>query len=149
MSFGKFLTTIILIWLICLWLAPKFIDRTQDLLSKKILPIIGCGLLGLICIPLICILLFIVGITSQFALILLALYFILLTISSAIFIISITNIISKKIKAEKTIAKLGILILCSIVFKAISLIPFIGGIISFIALLIGLGTIIYNKIKFK
>ena len=44
-SLGRFLVTAVIIWLLCLWLAPKFLDRTNYILSKKLPSTIGLGIL--------------------------------------------------------------------------------------------------------
>lgn len=144
---GTSLVTVILIWLLLIWLAPKFLDKTNLLKSKKILPIIGFGLLTLIIVPIISIILLLINITSVIALLLLGLYFIIMAISAPIFVISINNIICDKLKIKNNIGKLGLLIICAIILWAISLIPYVGNIVNFISIVLGLGLVIYSLIK--
>ncbi len=148
-SLGTFVITVIAIWLIGLWLTPKFIKETPSLLTKKkILPVIGLGILTPIVLVILSILLLVLGITSTLGILLLILFFVLIAISTSVFVIAINNIICNKLKITKNITILGILILSAIVLWLIGLIPYVGSIVSFIAVISGLGMITYS-ILFK
>ena len=56
-NLGKFLAFVLIIWLICLALAPKFLANTNNYVGKKTLGIFGYGLLSLIVVPIACIIL--------------------------------------------------------------------------------------------
>lgn len=145
-SIGTLLATVILIWLICLWIAPKFVKRTNIINKKNILPSIGLGILAPIILAIVSIILLLIQITMSFGLLLLGLLFLLMGISTSIFIIAINNLICNKLKIQKTIGNFGMLIVTSIILWAISLIPYVGGIVGIIAIIIGMGIIIYNLI---
>lgn len=147
-SLGTFLVTTVVIWLLCLWLTPTFLEKSSDLASKKILPIIGFGILGLIAMPILSIILLMIGITTTVALLLLTLYFILLTLSSSIFAIGVANCVAKKFKVTKAMGILGILILSSAILWLLKLIPIVGRIFSVVYVVLGLG-IILTSILFK
>lgn len=150
LSIGTFIATVLIIWLACLWIAPKFLDNTRNLVSKKTLPVIGIGLLTPIVTVIISIILFMIGITAPIGFITLGILFILLAISKSIFTISINNLICNRFKIEKTAGILGTLIASSAVLYLIGLIPYVGSIVNFIAIVIGLGIIIYSvPVKFK
>ena len=149
LSLGKFLTTIAIIWLICLWLAPKFLNNASELVSKKSLPILGYGILAPILTLIAFVVLIILGITSNIALFALALLFLLFAISSSIFAIAFNQFICKKLKIEKTIGTLGMLILLSAILWGISLIPYIGVLVSLVISVYGLGLIVYCIIPKK
>ena len=142
LSLGKFLVTVIIIWLLCLWLAPKFLNRTDLVLTKKLPSTIGLGILTPIVLVLITAILLLINITSTIAVFSLTLLFIACTISTSIFVITINNLICKKLNIEKTIGKLGILILTAFVLWLIALIPIIGGAISILTTLLGLGILV-------
>lgn len=147
---GTFIATALIIWLLCLWITPKFLNNTNILITKKILPVIGIGLLTPIVAIIASIILFILGITSSIGFLTLGLLFILLGISNSIFIISINNLVCNKLKIEKTIGIFGMLIASSVVLWLIELIPYIGGLVKFISVIIGLGILIYSiPVKFK
>lgn len=141
MSLGSIVVTAILIWLLCLWLAPKFLENTTKLIVKKPLPVIGLGIVTPIALILISIILLALGITSNLGLFLLALFFILVGVSTSIFIIMINNFVCNKLKIQKNIGIFGMLIVTAIVLWLIGLIPYIGSIIGFIAVIIGMGLI--------
>ena len=150
LSIGTFIATVLIIWLACLWIAPKFLDNTRNLVSKKTLPVIGIGLLTPIVTVIISIILFMIGITAPIGFITLGILFILLAISKSIFTISINNLICNRFKIEKTAGILGSLIASSAVLYLIGLIPYVGSIVNFIAIVIGLGIIVYSvPVKFK
>ena len=69
-------------------------------------------------------------------------------ISSSIFVITINNLICKKLKVEKTVGKLGILILTAAVLWLVCLIPFVGRIISIVVAILGLGILISGILPF-
>ena len=45
LALGRFLVTVIIIWLLCLWITPKFLSRTDLVLTKKFPSTIGLGIL--------------------------------------------------------------------------------------------------------
>ena len=141
MSLGSIVVTAILIWLLCLWLAPKFLENTTKLIAKKPLPVIGLGIVTPIALILISIILLALGITSSLGLLLLALFFILVSVSTSIFIIMVNNFVCNKLKIQKNIGIFGMLIVTAIILWLIGLIPYIGSIIGFIAVIIGMGLI--------
>ena len=139
---GRFLVTVIAIWLICLWLAPKFLKKSDVILTKKLPSTIGIGILTPILYILICAILLLISITSSISGIGLGILFIICAISSPIFVIAINNIICNKLNINKTIGKFGVLILSAIILWLVALIPFIGGLISIIATILGIGILI-------
>lgn len=150
MSLGTFVVTVIVIWLLCLWLVPKFLNNNTSLLTtKKILPVIGFGILTPIAIAIAFIILLIIGITSKIALLGLTILLFLLAISSSIFVITINKLICNKLKMEKTMGFFGMLIVSSVVLWLLTLIPYVGTLVSFIASVIGLGILVINIIPMK
>lgn len=149
LSLGTFVATVAIIWVLCLWLAPKFLNNTNKLVSEKFLPVVGFGLLTPVVITIAFIILIILGITAKIALLSLGILFLLIAISSSISIIGVNNIICDKFKIEKTIVKFGILVASSIVIWLFTLIPYVGGLISFVLTILGLGIIIVSIIPVK
>lgn len=142
LSLGGFLVTVIIIWLLCLWLTPKFLNRTDLILTKKVPSNIGFGILTPIVLLFVATFLILLGITSTIAIIGIIILLVACIISTSIFVISFNNLICKKLNVEKTIGKFGILIITAAVLWLIALIPFVGGVISIIALVLGLGILI-------
>lgn len=144
-----FVATIVAVWLVCLWLAPKFLKNSASLLTtKKIGPVILFGLLTPIAIVLLTIVFFLLGITSTLGLLLLMILFTLITISTSIFAITLNTIICHQLKIEKTLATFGMLVATSIVLWLIGLIPIIGSLLGLIVVVLGLG-IILSSIMLK
>lgn len=142
LELGIFVTTVAIIWLLCLWLAPKFLDNTKKLITEKPLPVIGFGILTPIVLTIAFAILLILGITTKIALLSLGILFLLLAISTSISIIGINNLICNKFKIEKKIVTFGILVASSIVIWLLALIPYVGSIVSFILTILGLGIIV-------
>lgn len=65
---GAFLAFVIIIWLVCLWLAPKFLNDTNKFVGKKTLNVLGTGLLTLIVLPIACIILLLLQLTAGISL---------------------------------------------------------------------------------
>ena len=146
-SLGTILATVILVWLVSLWLTPKFAKNTDLINKKSILPQIGLGILTPIVLVIVSIILVLIGITAPFGLLVLGLTFLLIAISTSVFIIAINNMICNKLKIQKTIGILGMLIVTAAVLWLIGLIPYVGGIVGIIAMIIGLGIIVYSLVK--
>lgn len=144
---GLICTTII-VWLLCLWLTPKFLQKTGELLTTKSLPIVGFGILTPIVYSIALIILFVIGWAINVSLSLLALLFIILLLSTPITIIALNNIIcdkfKDKIKTETKIQKVIVLAAVTIVYWLITLIPIVGSCVSLLAVIIGIGIIVYN-----
>lgn len=142
-SLVTFIVTVIAIWLICLWLAPKFLKNSPALLtSKKVLPVIGFGILTPIVAIILSVIFLILGITSTLSLLLIMGLVLLMAIGTSIFVIAVNYIVCDKLKVQKTMGILGMLVASSIVLWAIGLIPVVGSIIEIIAVLLGLGIVI-------
>ena len=152
LELGIFVATVAIIWLLCLWLKPNFLVKSNELLARRWLPILLIVVFAPILIILLCVIfviLLILEITSKIALICLGLFLLLLAISSSIAVISINNIICNKLKTEKTIVKFGTLVASSIVIWLLTIIPYVGGLISFVLTMFGLGIIIISIIPSK
>lgn len=147
LSLGSFITTTLIIWLLCLWLAPKFLKNTNSYIGIKSLAILGYGLLALISIPIVCVILILLQLTSAFSLLLLTLYGFIIAISSSLFTIIANNYICSKLNKDKNLVILGMLIISSTIIWAVTKIPYIGGIISFVIALSGLGLLVNYIIK--
>lgn len=149
LDLGTFVCTVAILWLLALWLTPKFIKEPYNILSKKVLPALGYGIL----VPIISVVAFVVllmlGLTVNIALLSLALLIMLIAISSSAFVITTNSLVCSKLKIEKTIQTFGILIISAVVYWLITLIPVVGSIISLLACIIGLGIIVYNILPLK
>lgn len=139
LDLGSLLAFVIIIWLLCLWLAPKFLNNTNQFVGKKTLEVFGFGLLTLVIIPVVSIILMILYLTTKLSFVLLAIYFLALIISTSLFIITVNNYICSKLNIHKNLGVFGVLILSTIVIWLLTLIPYIGTLISFVIVVLGLG----------
>lgn len=146
LSLGSFLVLTIVIWLLVLWLAPKFTEKASNLTIKKTLPVIGLGILTPILLLVVFIALLLINITASVAALIFVLLLALLMMSKSIFVIVANKLICNKLKIEKTIGIFGILIISSIIIWALGLIPFVGTIVSIITVILGLGTLVASII---
>lgn len=142
LALGRFIVTVLVIWLLYLWLAPKFLENTGALLSKKLLPVIGSGILTPIIFVIAFVLLLILGLTSNIAIIGTMLFAVLLMISNSTFVIAINNLICKKFNISKNTTTFGVLIITSAVIWLLELIPVVGSILNFVIMIIGLGILV-------
>ncbi len=147
MSLGTFVITIIVVWLLCLWIAPRFLKKTTSFLTtKKVLPVIGLGILTPIVASALAILFFVLSITATLGFLLIAMLFVLIAISTAIFAITLNTIICHKLKIEKTFITFGMLVVTSIVLWLIGLIPFIGSILGIAVVVLGSGIVVSSLV---
>ena len=141
-NLGTFLAFALIIWLICLWLTPKFLSNTNQFVGKKTLKVLGTGLLTLIAVPIACIILILLQLTSGISLLTIAVYILAISIAKSIFTIVANNYICSKLNINKNTGIFGMLIVSCIVVWAICKLPFISGIASFIISVLGLGVIV-------
>ena len=144
LALGRFLVTVIIIWLLCLWLSPKFLRRTHLVLTKKLPSSIGLGILTPFVVIVISAILMLITITSTIAMIGIVLLLLICMLGSAIFVISLANLFANKLKVENKPGTLGILIITSAVIWLICLIPFVGKILSLIVAILGVGVLVNN-----
>ena len=144
LALGRFLVTVIVIWLLCLWLTPKFLNRTNVILTKKLPSNIVLGILTPIVIIAISVILMLINITSTISMLGIVLLLLICILGSSVFAISLANLFANKLKVENKIGALGILIITSAVIWLICLIPFVGKILSLIVAILGVGILVNN-----
>ena len=151
LGLGSFIAFVLIVWLLCLWLAPKFLNTTNSYIGKDSLKVFGKGLLGLIVIPVACIILLLLQLTSSISLVLLSIYILALVVSTSLFTIFANNYVCNKLKINKKSGIFGMLIVTTIVISLLTKIPYIGSVLSFLIVIFGLGilltAIVPNKTK--
>ena len=144
-SLGAILVSAIVIWLIGLWISPKLLHNTSHSMTlRKALQIIGLGILVPIIIALLSIIILLIPITSQLTILLLCILAVLFFISTSVAIINVNTMICDKLKITQNLYKLGFLIVTTIVYWLLTLIPYVGMVISLIAIIWGIGSISYS-----
>lgn len=140
----KTLILTLLTALIILWLLPNYIDKSKDMLSHKTLPTILCGFAGLFLVPIIILILMLTLIGFVPAIILLLIYIIALIIASSVLSVTIGRIIAELTNNTGKSKTILFSLLASLVIWLLKLIPIVGGFISFIVLILGLGILVYG-----
>ena len=128
------------------------IKKCKKITENKFLFAFGIGALALIAVPIVSIILMFTVIGLPLAIVLLAVYALLLAIASSVFSISIANIISEKAKIENNWLKALIVAGVSLLVCIIGIIPYVS-ILKFLIVILGFGIIIVNiffkNINFK
>lgn len=146
---GEFIVFVLIIWLACLLFAPKFLENASSYVGKKSLSILGYGLLTLLVVPIACIILILLQLTANVSLLLLALYILAIVISKSLFTITVNSYICSKLNINKNIGILGMLIISAFVVGLLTTLPYVGGILSFVITVLGLGILIFSILPKK
>lgn len=136
----------LLIGLILLYLCPEFMKRTVEILREKTLSSAGAGFLAVILTPIIIISLMLTILGIPLALILTGIYIIYLYVSRVFVIHWAGHLVLKKSGKESSSG--WVFFTGLIVFTVLSVIPVIGGIITFLATVFGLGSLLLSKKEF-
>lgn len=132
------------IYFLFIWLAPKFFDKTSELLKTSTLPTFGIGILVLIVVPIVTFILLALSLLSL-SLTLGTVYALLLAISFTVIAGCLTYLLKDKLGfADK---KMLLLLIVTIVLWGLKQIPFVGPIITIIISIFGLGLIVRNTIN--
>ena len=133
------LLNILVVGLLMVLIIPNLFKRLREMETNKILPSLAWGLLILIAVPIVSIIALITYVGVSAGIILLVLYFVFMYISTILSTYTITSLILKdKVKNPYLVLLIGLT--CLYVIK---LIPFLGGLVTFGFICIGLGLIIY------
>ena len=144
----------LVIYFLLILIAPKFVEKVgKDLKEKTILPFV-VGLVTWVAITLAIVISFILAFTSfgsAIAIIAWFMMFVIIYISSAVFSISVLDIVKTKIAQVEgnkalQICALTVIALCVWILQKL---PYVGGLFSFVILTTGIGLIIRNIIATK
>ena len=138
------IATVLVLYLLISKLAPKFAERIENrkLSVLELLKAFGFGLVAWIALIIVVIILLLTQIGVKLAFIVGLLFAVLCLVSLPIFTIHLANSLKNVTKADKTYKFYILLALVSLVLYGITLIPFVGGIVSFLLAFIPLGTTI-------
>ena len=127
---------------------PKFVENSDVILTRKPLPVIGLGLLGVVVAPIamIILLLLLVGLPACISLIFG--YGFLISISTPIFAIALGNILCRKMKASKKFDKIVLSsLLAGIIFiigELLNNITIVGMLYGLIVNVLAFGIVLYH-----
>lgn len=129
---------------LALWLlAPKFVQKAKDYVSTKGLLALAIGLAFTIIVPMIAFLLLVTGVGSGISALLIFAYCTILMLNAFMVTVVANEYIANKLKlSEDKFKKALLLIPVSLVIWALRKLPFIGGWISIVVFLCGVGLVI-------
>ena len=145
---------VLVVYFLLILIAPKFVERVgKDLKEKTIFPFL-IGLVSWIVLTIAIVISFMLLFTSfgsAITIIAWFMMFIIIYISSAVFSISVLDIVKTKVAQIKDNKALEIcaLIVIALVVWILQQIPYVGGLVSFVVLTTGIGLIVRNIIAKK
>lgn len=134
-----------------LWIVPNFKNRASTIIAKKSWLSFGLGLLvffGIILVAFL-LLLFTYGYGAGIAVALIGFLVLIYAIANTVFGMAVGNLIANKFNWNKTWIFILLSVLVVVLIDLISYIPYIGGPISFITSVLGIGIIGINAYKRK
>ncbi len=148
-SFCTYILTAMVLYLFFAKATPKFVENSSKFASTKSLLALAIGFLVLIGVPIFIIILFMISIGITLGFILLALYIALLLCASSVVSISISKKIIDVRKFDNKYMNVLVVALVSAMVWVIKSLPFIGGILNFVIILVGLGIITISAFSKK
>lgn len=148
MSFAYLIVFVLIVWLLMMFIAPKFMEKATRIGKEKILPSLGFGILGIILIPIIAVLLMFTVVGMPISMALMALYGLLVLITFTVVTLTFANMLANKVKFFAKFKNLIGIILIALILWALTLIPYVGIIIKLIITIYGFGILmisIFNK----
>ena len=148
MSFAYLIVFVLIVWLLMMFIAPKFMEKATRIGKEKILPSLGFGILGIILIPVIAVLLMFTVVGMPISMALMALYGLLVLITFTVVTLTFANMLANKVKFFAKFKNLIGIILIALILWALTLIPYVGIIIKLIITIYGFGILmisIFNK----
>ena len=149
-DFLKVLLYTVAVFLLALWLAPKFVEKSSSFIGKKSAMALGVGIISCVVaiIVSICLLFSVIAIPLGFAIF--VLFMLMLSIAFAVTAICITNKVKEKFKFNNKYSTALTLILVTLILWALEQIPYVGFVVSIIVSLFGFGvTLLYLFTKNK
>lgn len=137
------LAFISIVFLILILRKSNAIENITNKFANKYLSTFGIGLLTLILVPVVAFFLLFVSVLAPLAFLLFVLYCVVLAFSTLVMTFVIAQKLDQKIAKTKSDKSIYIyMLIVTILLWGISFIPFVGGIVSFIVMTLGLGTIV-------
>lgn len=134
---------VLVVFFLCLWLAPKFLEKTSTYITpKKCASSFGFGILSFVVIALVGLALVFTAVGMPVGFALIGILSLLVSIATAVTCIAITNKIKEKFGFSKNAFTYLTLVGVVIIVWALGLIPYVGVIISLVVKMIGLGIVI-------
>lgn len=150
LSLLKTLIFTFVLFLLIVWLAPKFAEKSAEFVGLKSFMTFGVGALAAIIATLVSILLLFTNIGVPIAFALFGIFVVMMFIGFSITAICITFKFKEQLGFTNKYLSLLTLLIVTVVLWLLELIPVIGGFVSLVATLVGFGTILvylFTRIK--
>ncbi len=136
----------ILIYIVLVFFAPKFVEKTKEYVSTRGLLAFAIGIAFTIAVPVVAFVLLMLNVGAASAAMLLIVYAAILMINAFVVAIAANEFIAEKLKIGDSKFKKGLLLMAtSLILWAVRKIPFIGGWISIIVFMCGVGIVIFYQ----
>lgn len=145
----KVLAISIIIILVVVLATPKFAEKEQQVLENKTMATLGYGAIALIAIPTACFILFCTVLGIMPALAILFAYIFLISLAPALVSVPLSKMLCNKMNKNTKGMNILISILLVALIWLLKQIPVIGGLISLLVTLFGLGILAYSIIHKK
>ncbi len=143
------LAYVLVIVLLSMWLAPKFVARVTSMDTKKAFVSLGIGIVAPIAIILALIILLLSTVFTDIAIATTILFIAICMSGTAFASIYFGNIFAKSVKWEGKLKFVLATLIASLIIWIISQIPFIGEMFGLLVALFGIGTLFVNAIYRK
>lgn len=139
----------IVVLLLVTWLAPNFKNNLGTGLKKKAPISLGIGLLGSLVIIAgsFAILLLTGGLCIGISVALITVYILALTVAQSIFAMACGKLVAEKMKKDNLPIFLIMTVIAIVLVKLVGVIPYVGGLLSFLITMTGFGMILVHLIK--
>lgn len=145
----KTLLLTFVITLISIWLAPKFVEKVENMSVSKSFASLGVGFATPIALILVSIILMISVVGIPLLVVMAIIFALLAYIATSITCIYFGKLFAKLFKLEGNVKFILLTLASSLVIWLISLIPVLGGLVSFLAIIFGIGVALVNIVYKK
>lgn len=135
---------VLVIWLLVSKFAPKFYGKVTALTPKKMLLALVVGIVSLVLAVIVPLILILTVVGVPVAFILMVAYGLVIALGSAIFTITLASKLANKVKVLAKLNNLFAVILVALVLSLLALIPIIGGWLSVLYTITGIGMILMS-----
>ena len=139
----------LVIVLLILWLAPKFVEKISNMSTGKTIASVGVGIITPIIAIFAGLLLLVSGIASSLGIVLGLLLFAICISGTAFASIYFGNLFTKLLKWEGKLKLIIASVIAALIIWIISQIPFIGGVVGYIVASFGIGILVINILSKK
>lgn len=137
-------------YLVLLFIAPKFVERTKEYVSTKGLLAFAIGLAFTVLVPLIAFTLMITGIGAGLGMLLVFIYVCVLMLNACIVSVTANEFLAEKLKlSSDKLKKVLLLIPVSLIIWILRKLPLVGGWVSIIVFLVGIGIVTFYQFTRK